>query len=393
MRRLFSPSSRLWRRVGYVGFFALGCGATLLALRLAGRDSAYAPQGGPLGVLAAIDRAPSPAHIPQTALIAAAARIEPAVVNIDTLEERGAPSVTRDGLRTERLQVQGKGSGVLISSDGYIVTNSHVVEHASIIRVTVKGGRQFDGRVIGADPQADIAVVKVDGSGLPSAELGDSDALRVGEFVLAVGNPLGIGTTVTHGIVSATNRRNLAVGSGRILRQALQTDAPITQGNSGGALANLRGQLVGINTAIASDRGGAPLGIGFAIPVNPTRSVLRRLIAVSRTTPRAIGDPFIGISFARVPRDVSREVGLPPGRGIIVLDVKPLTGAADAGLEVGSIIVAIDGRPIAAEDDVRQALAPHQPGQTVAVRIFRGDRTEREVMVRLGRRPEAPPSP
>jgi len=254
--------------------------------------------------------------------------------------------------------------------------------------VTTTDGRRFDGRLVGTDPQSDIAVVKVDGTGLPVAELGDSAALRVGEIVLAVGNPLGIGTTVTHGIVSAVNRRNLAVGSGRVLRQALQTDAPITQGNSGGALANLRGQLVGINTAIASDRGGAPLGIGFAIPVNSTRAVLRRLIAVSRSAPVAVGDPFIGISFARVPPDLASEVGLAAGRGIIVLDVKPLTGAADAGLEVGSIIVAIDGQRISSEDDVRRVLAGHQPGQMVAVRILRGDRTEREVMVRLGRRPE-----
>src|SRR5439155_24433596 len=156
------------------------------------------------------------------------------------------------------------------------VTNNHVIEGASTIRVTLSDSQRVDGWVIGTDQVSDLAVVKISGSHLPAAELGNSDLLKVGENVLAIGNPLGIGNTVTHGIISAKDRRNLPVDGGRLLDHALQTDAPINRGNSGGALANTKGQLVGINSAILSERGGGNIGIGFAIPINAARAILRK---------------------------------------------------------------------------------------------------------------------
>jgi S1-C subfamily serine protease len=377
------------KSVGFLVVFVIGLGAGFFLLRAFGAFSGTNSDQARKAVLAALDKPAGPSNLPDTPLVRAAAKIEPAVVNIDTLGTKRETGTDYFGQVVETpYNFQGKGSGVMISSDGYIVTNNHVIESANVIRITTADDRHFDARLVGADLNSDLAVVKIEGHNLPSAELGDSNSLKVGEYVIAIGNPLGIGTTVTHGIISATNRRNLAVGEGRVLSQALQTDAPINKGNSGGALANLNGQLIGINTAIASaDRGGGNIGIGFAIPINAARSILKELIAKGRTLPPlSPGKPFMGLQFAPVPPEYSSQFGLAPGQGVVIEYVEPLTAAADAGLKRGDVLAEIDGKPIMDIKDIHNTLTNHKVGESVTLKAVRGDGTRQDVTITLGRR-------
>lgn len=340
-------------------------------------------------VLASLERPAAPYVAPANPFVQASAKITPSVVNIDTLEERRVESRNVFGDPVARfLRVQGKGSGVILTSDGYIVTNSHVVEGARIIRVTTVTGKKYDGRIVGANPDSDLAVVKIEASNLVPAELGDSSQMRVGDDVLAVGYPLGIGTTVTHGIISATDRRNLQVGEGRLLAQAIQTDAPINRGNSGGALANIQGQLIGINTAIASENGGGNIGIGFAIPVNLARSILKEIILKGRKLPPLPNDPFVGIIYTPLPEPLARELNLEPGEGVLIREVEPLTAAADAGLKRGDILLAIDGRKIGSQEEVRNIIKSKKVGEQVTLTLLREEGRREEVTIVLMRRPQ-----
>jgi len=375
----------------YLFIFMAGGVITWGLLRTFARTEESREEHARRNALALLERPPSPANIPETPLVTAAAKIEPAVVNIDTLAERTFRGIDLFGQpQTRSILTQGKGSGVIITPDGYIVTNSHVIEGAAIIRVTMVDGRKYQGRVVGSDPAVDLAVVKIDARDLPAAELGDSDKLKVGEYVLAIGYPLGFGTTVTHGIVSATDRRNLEVAEGRVLRQAIQTDAPINRGNSGGALANMKGQLVGINTAIASQGGGGNIGIGFAIPINAARNVIKDLIAKGRTGNAQPSEPFIGIVGTELGPDRAVELGLPSAQGVVVVEVYPLSPAESAGLKRGDIIVAIDGKAITSMEELRTAVRTHRFGEQVRLRLMRGDGSTEEVKVTVGARPQAP---
>ena len=339
-------------------------------------------------VMGILDRKPITADIPDNVLVKAAEKIEPAVVNIDVAGERHATGVNIFGETMERSYIlQGKGSGVIISPDGYVVTNNHVVEGANIIRISLANGTKYEGHVVGADQDADLAVVKIEAKNLIAAEIGDSGKLKVGEYVIAIGNPLGVGTTVTHGIISATNRKNLTVGEGRVLRQALQTDAPINRGNSGGALANTAGQLIGINTAIASEKGGGNIGIGFAIPINVARIIVKDLIANGRAFAGAPSEPFIGIAYNSLPPAAAQQFGLKPGEGILIQEVRPLTPAEDAGLKQGDIIVGIDHKVITSLDNVRTALSRHKIGDKILFLMLRGDGSRNEVSVTIGKKP------
>lgn len=377
----------------YLIIFAIGGVLTWVLLRTLVWTGESHEERARLNALAILDRPPVPANIPDNPLVTAAAKIEPAVVNIDTLAERTFRGIDFFGQpQTRSILTQGKGSGVIITPDGYIVTNSHVIEGAAIIRVTMVDGKKYQGRVIGSDPAVDLAVVKIDARNLPAAELGDSDKLKVGEYVLAIGYPLGFGTTVTHGIVSATDRRNLEVAEGRVLRQAIQTDAPINRGNSGGALANIKGQLVGINTAIASEGGGGNIGIGFAIPINAARNVLKELIAKGRSGSVQPSEPFIGIVGTELGPERAAEIGLPPVQGVVVVEVYPLSPAESAGLKRGDIIVSVDGKAITSMEDLRAIVRSHRFGEQVRLRLIRGDRSTEEVKVTVGARPQAPSS-
>jgi S1-C subfamily serine protease len=364
----------------------IACGAWILKGNSLLRG--YSASADKSEVLKILDQNPIQVDIPDNPLVKAAAIIEPAVVNIDVVGERTAQGVDIFGFPFEQSYLlQGKGSGVIISPDGYIVTNNHVIEGTNTIRITMTNGKKFDGRVIGADPSADLAVVKIDGRNLPAAQLGDSSKLKVGEYVIAIGNPLGIGTTVTHGIISATNRKNLVVGEGRILKQALQTDAPINRGNSGGALANVAGQLIGINTAIASEKGGGNIGIGFAIPIDAARDILKQLIETGRASASAPAHPFIGIVYQPLPPQLSAQWHLKPGNGVLVAEVRPLTPAEDAGIHVGDIILAIDGIIVNNQNVVRMAISKRHVGDHIEIRILHRNGTEAMVAVKLGMAP------
>jgi Do/DeqQ family serine protease len=318
------------------------------------------------------------------AIVEASARIEPAVVNIDTFM-RPRRATQLEDFFTPREAMRGSGSGVIISPDGYIVTNHHVVRGADEIVVSLPDGRRFLGKTVGADEQSDIAVIKVNATSLPTAELGDSDKLRVGEWVIAVGNPLGLGSTVTVGVVSALNRRRLLVEGERYLEVAIQTDAAINQGNSGGALANIHGQVIGINTAIAASPGGGSIGIGFAIPINHVKKVVRDIIARGGTVryPR----PWMGISLEAVSPSAMRQLGLPDLSGVLVADVLPGGPADQAGLRPNDVIRRFDNRPVRTTQDLLAEIMGRQPGDRVEVGVWRNGK-EATVTVTIGTRPE-----
>ncbi|MCC6728903.1 MAG: trypsin-like peptidase domain-containing protein [Chthonomonadales bacterium] len=381
------------RGMTYVAVFGLGAVLGIAMLRVYGQFRQVSADGARRGLIRLLERAPRRAAADESAVVLAAARIRPAVVNIDTLEERRGAGLDMMGRPVARsLTRQGKGSGVILSRDGFIVTNNHVVEGAEIIRVTTAGGTAYDGTVVGADAESDLAIVKVDAGGLPVAEMGDSDLLRVGETVIAIGNPLGIGVTVTHGIISATHRRDLPVGGGRVLHSALQTDAPINRGNSGGALANSRGELIGINTAIASE-GGGNIGIGFAIPINAARGILRDLLESGRSRPAMPSVAFAGITYEPLTPETASLLRVPTGRGVVITEVMPLTGAADAGLHRGDVVLAVDGALVMDPTDVRDAILRHRAGERVVLRMLRGNGAQEDVAVTLGRRPASVPAP
>ncbi len=267
-------------------------------------------------------------------------------------------------------QLQGTGSGVIISSDGYIVTNNHVVEGADDVTVTMNTGEEVPAKVVGADAQSDLAVLKIEKSGLVAVNFGDSDSLQVGESVVAIGNPMGenLAGTVTHGIISGKNR---VIEIDGYTFQVLQTDAAINPGNSGGALVNAKGQLVGINNAKSS----TAEGIGFAIPINVAKPIIEQLIQYG-----GISRPMLGISTINITDEYSSFYQIPVGVGINA--VSPNGPAEKAGIRKGDIIVAFDGKAVKTLNDVRDILNTHKVGDTVPVKVYR-DSTQKEITVQL----------
>jgi Do/DeqQ family serine protease len=272
----------------------------------------------------------------------------------------------------------GLGSGVIVSADGYIVTNHHVVDGAEAITVELTDGRSFEARVIGSDPPSDLAALKIDGGGFPALPLGNSDQVRVGDVVLAVGNPMGVGQTVTMGIISAKGRAT-GLGDGSF-EDFLQTDAPINRGNSGGALVNTRGELVGINSQILSPSGGN-IGIGFAIPANMAKSVFQSLVTDGR-----VHRGMLGVTVQSMTPDLAKSLGLDAVRGALVSAVQPGSAADDAGIERGDVIVAIDGGRIADSNALRNQVAGLEPGTKAELTIVR-EGAERTVTATLGELP------
>jgi serine protease Do len=259
------------------------------------------------------------------------------------------------------------GSGFIVNPEGYIVTNNHVVEHASRIQVKLADGRELPATVVGRDPRTDLALLRIEATGLPVIPLGDSSALRVGEPVMAIGNPFGLEQTVTTGIVSATGR---VIGSGPY-DDFIQTDASINPGNSGGPLINGRGEVVGINTAIFSRSGGS-VGIGFAIPSNLAKSVITQL-AESGHVVRA----WLGVTIQPVTAALAKGFGTPDTTGALVSSVSEDSPAMKAGLRPGDVIVEYDGRPVARAEDLPRAVAQTQVGREVAVTVIRDGQPHR----------------
>ena len=316
-------------------------------------------------------------------------KVSPAVVNIDTLRTEVyrsplAPFFNDPFFRyffgdspesqERRVPVKGLGTGFVFRSDGYILTNNHVIEGAEEIKVTFKDGQQFDGRVVGRDPLTDIAVVKIEANNLPTIPLGDSDAARVGEFVIAIGNPYGLSHTVTTGVLSAKGRPISAGDSGREYENFLQTDAAINPGNSGGPLLNLRGEVIGINTAILP----YAQGIGFAVPINMVKAILDPLISKGKVT-RA----WLGVYIQEVTPEIAEKFGLEKAQGALVADISPNSPAERAGLMRGDIILKIDGQEVKNVSDLQQKVRSRRPGDTVTVEVWR-DRKSMVFEVALG---------
>jgi serine protease Do len=266
----------------------------------------------------------------------------------------------------------GLGSGVIVTKDGYIVSNNHVVDGADNIKVTLNDGRKFTARVIGRDPKSDIAVLKIDATDLPFMTLADSDKVEVGDVCLAIGNPFGIGQTVTMGIVSATGRNNVAVGEqpGNY-EDFIQTDAAINPGNSGGALVDAEGRLIGINTAILS-RDGGNQGIGFAVPVNLAHDVMDSLVAKGK-----VDRGYLGVGPQEVTPDLADAFHLKADEhGALIGDIAPGGPAEKAGLKSGDIILEFNDKPVNSADRFRFQVAAVAPGTTVPVKIMRDGKSE-----------------
>ncbi len=270
------------------------------------------------------------------------------------------------------------GSGVIVSPEGYILTNNHVVEGATDVRVTLSDKREFQARIVGADPKTDVAVLKVDAKNLTPITIGDSSKVQVGDVALAIGDPFGVGQTVTKGIISATGRGGLGIED---YEDFLQTDAPINPGNSGGALINDRGELVGINTAIISHGSGGSQGIGFAVPANLARQVMDQVLKTGHVT-RA----YLGIYPQDVTPAMAKAFGEKDSQGIVVGDVSPNSPAKAAGIQRGDIILDVNGKPVTDSNQLRMSISMMQPGTELKLKTLRNG-TERDATVKLAEMP------
>jgi serine protease Do len=369
------------RRVGNQAWSRRGTAAAA-ALLLTGSIIGWTASSS-VGPTASAASAPTVA--PKPAVPAAAAsyagvvdQVTPAVVTIRM--ERRVRNVSQDipeeyrqffgdqfgfgrrGQQPERRE-GGLGSGVVVRPDGYILTNNHVVDGAEQVSVELSDGRTFKAKVVGTDAATDLAVVKIDGTKLPTLPLGDSDAVRVGDVVLAVGNPLGVGQTVTMGIVSAKGRATERGGNS--YEDFIQTDAPINQGNSGGALVSTRGELIGINSQILTPSGGN-IGIGFAIPANMAKNVMTQLIEHGQ-----VHRGMIGVTIQPVTSDIASSLGLSQVRGALVNSVQPGSPADRAGIRRGDVITSVNGAAVKDTNDLRNNVAQMAPGSTAKLTVVR----------------------
>jgi S1-C subfamily serine protease len=291
------------------------------------------------------------------AVIRAAEEISPAVVNIEvTHRAHGA-----DGRENHP---DGSGSGFIFTPDGYVMTNSHVVHGAKQIKVTTNDGRQMQAELVGDDPDTDLSIIRVIGNGLPTAPLGDSQRIRVGQLVIAIGNPYGFQCTVTAGVVSALGR-SLRARSGRLIDNVVQTDAALNPGNSGGPLVNSRGEVIGVNTATIMPA----QGLCFAIAINTAKLVAGHLLRDGRMVRAYIG---MAGQNTQLQRRVTRFHGLAVTSGVTVASVEPTSPAAQAGLRPGDVIVGFEGQPIAGIDDLQRLLTADRVGARLTITVLRG---------------------
>jgi serine protease Do len=295
-------------------------------------------------------------------------------------DEEGTPrrrQTPRNQQPPGRLRPSGLGSGVIVSPDGYIITNNHVVEDADKVTVELLDRRTFQARVVGKDAPSDLAVIKVDSTNLPTLQFGDSDKVEVGDLVLAVGNPLGVGQTVTMGIISAVGRQTPYYNNSTY-EDFLQTDAAINRGNSGGALVNLRGELVGIPSQIYSNQSGGNIGIGFAIPTKMARNVMDQLIRGGK-----VRRGRLGVTIGPVRPDLAKQFGYNGNGGAFVQDIVPKGGPADlAGVKAGDIITEVNGQRITDDAQLRNLVSSTPPGTSIKFKVWR-DGSERELSAKL----------
>ena len=377
----------MFRRLGSAVVFVAGSvvgglalAFLLVALRpdlIRGAVRANAPA---VGLIAAATTLPAPARVSYADAVQRAA---PAVVNVYTarvVTERLAPSLGElfgEYMPRYRQRIERSlGSGVIVDKEGHIITNHHVIANADSVRVALADGRVAPAQVVGRDPDTDLAVLKIDLSDLPVATFGRSDQLKVGDIVLAIGDPIGLSQSVTHGIVSATSRQQLGIAP---LEDFIQTDAPINFGNSGGALIDSSGLLIGINTAIVAKNIGVE-GIGFAIPVNMVRGVLKDIIAHGRVI-----RGWIGIVPEDLPEEQARDLGLSQG-GVVIANLYVGSPAQRAGLQPGDLLVDIDGTAPRSAQDALVRIASLAPGSSVRLHTLREGHSF-ELKARVGERP------
>jgi len=324
-------------------------------------------------------RAPTDAAQVKLSYAPVAKTAMPAVVNISSkrVVRQVDPFFEQFGLGVPRARVEGSlGSGVIVRSDGVIVTNNHVVEGGQEITVSLADRREFPARVVLVDAKADLAVLKIDASNLPTLAISTDEDLQVGDLVLAIGNPFGVGETVTNGIISALNRTDVGGGS------YIQTDAAINPGNSGGALVDMNGNLIGVNSMILSRSGGSQ-GIGFAIP-GPT---VRQVVDTALGGGKVVARPWLGVSGQPVTGDIAKSLGLDRPEGVLLAGVYPGSAAARAGLQQGDAVLTVDGQPVNDEASLNYRIGTHRPGDALSLTYQRGG-SARTTKVTV----EAPPS-
>lgn len=282
-------------------------------------------------------------------------------------------------MQPRQQREQSLGSGVIVASDGIILTNNHVIDGATDIKVDLADKRQFQAKLIGTDAKTDVAVLKIEATGLPTLALGDSSKLQVGDLVFAIGEPFGLGGTATMGIVSATGRGGLGIEN---YEDFIQTDASINPGNSGGAMIDLRGNLIGINTAILSGGGGGNQGIGFAIPINLARSVMDQVVAHGKVV-----RGYLGVYIQPVTPQMAKQFGLGEVRGVLIGDVSADAPGSRAGIKRGDVVLQLNGQPIDSANELRLRISQTAPGTAVKLQIWRDGKTQ-DVSVTLGQLPE-----
>jgi serine protease DegQ len=333
---------------------------------------------------------PAPEPVAQTvaSYSDAARKAMPAVVNIFTSQQVKRPRhpLVDDPLfryffgdqpDSDTQRREGLGSGVIVSEQGYILTNHHVVESVDQIEVALSDSRKVQAKVVGTDPETDLAVLKIEVQKLPAITFGRAEQLRVGDVVLAIGNPFGVGQTVTFGIVSGLGRSHLGIAT---FENFIQTDAAIHPGNSGGALVDVRGNLVGVNTAIYSQTG-VSMGIGYAIPVSIARQVMEQIIEKGSVT-----RGWIGVGVQDINKEVAESFKLPTVKGVLITQIERGSPADKAGVKLGDVLVAVNDKPVGDTTTMLNLVAALRPGEQASVRVAR-NQEETELTVTIGRRP------
>ena len=321
----------------------------------------------------------------------AARKAMPAVVNIYTSQEVKRPRhpfmddplfrhFFGEGPDAGPQRREGLGSGVIVSEQGYVLTNHHVIESVDQIEVALPDSRKVPARIVGTDPETDLAVLKIEARKLPAITFAKAEQIRVGDFVLAIGNPFGIGQTVTLGIVSGLGRSHLGITT---FENFIQTDAAINPGNSGGALVDASGHLIGINTAIYSQTGGS-MGIGYAIPVSTARQVMEQIIQKGSVT-----RGWIGVGVQEVTKEIAESFKLRAAGGVLITQVERGGPADKAGVQAGDVLSAVNGKPVADTIAMLNSIATLQPGDEARLRVSR-NQAEQELSVTIGRRPRPP---
>src|SRR3984893_228815 len=360
---------------------------TNLVILLAGESPVFSSAQAAAPPKTTTDDAPLPRDNPPTVSYASVVKkVSSSVVNIYTSKTLRFDPAVREYLRQmlgadrvprERLQ-QALGSGIIVSSDGYILTNSHVLEGADEVKVALSDEKTvYDAKIIGTDPQTDVAVVKVTAENLPAITFADSGKIEVGDVTIAIGDPFGVGQTVTMGIVSAKDRGGMGITN---YEEFIQTDASINPGNSGGALVDAIGRLVGMNTAILSRTGGNQ-GIGFAVPINLARYVMERIVVDGRVT-----RGYLGVKIKPLTSEIAKQSNLPQQNGALIAEVTPSSPGERAGLKPGDIVTEFDGKPVADSRHLQLMVAQKPPGSQVSMKIVR-DGKEQTQTVQLGELP------